>query len=66
MFTALSDCILAHNGVIYGVTFDNAFTVRHDRAENVEFHDQLQDKKTFLILFHTDCGYWTNIQYWQL
>ncbi len=45
MFTALSDCILAHNGVIYGVTFDNAFTVRHDRAENVEKRDSFRGSK---------------------
>lgn len=34
MFTALSDCILAHNGVVYGAAFDAAFVVGHQRAED--------------------------------
>ena len=34
MFTALSDYVIAHNGIVYGAAFDNAFNVKHMRASD--------------------------------
>lgn len=45
MFTALSDCILAHNGAVYGASFDTAFIVRHQRAEDKEARDSFRGSK---------------------
>lgn len=45
MFIALSDYILARDGVIYGAAFDNNFNVKHIRVENKEQRDKLKGSK---------------------
>lgn len=45
MFTALSKCVLSHGGVVYGVAFDEAFTVKHKRAENEKMSSAFMGSK---------------------
>ncbi len=35
IFTALSEAVFEHGGIVYGVYFDSEWNVRHGRAENV-------------------------------
>lgn len=45
MFTALSDCILASGGVVYGAAFDSSFKVCHDRAETKKGRNSFRGSK---------------------
>lgn len=44
-FTALSDLILQRGGAVYGADFDEAFRVRHARAENGPQRDRMRISK---------------------
>ena len=44
-FTALSDAVLAEEGVVYGADFDGEFRVRHARAETEEQRDRMRISK---------------------
>lgn len=45
MFTAISDCILAKNGLIYGAAFDEELEVCHQKAENTAERAKLRGSK---------------------
>lgn len=45
VFTAVSDWILAHGGVIYGCEMDNGFQIRHNRAVAKEGRDKFKKSK---------------------
>lgn len=45
MFSAFADKILADNGVIYGVAYDENFTARHERAESAEQYRRFRGSK---------------------
>ena len=45
MFTALSDYVIAHNGIVYGAAFDNAFNVKHMRASDRQTRDLFRGSK---------------------
>ncbi|OJU14458.1 MAG: hypothetical protein BGN88_00655 [Clostridiales bacterium 43-6] len=45
MFTAISDSVLAHNGYIYGVKFDENLNVIHNRAETAQQRDEQKGSK---------------------
>jgi coenzyme F420-reducing hydrogenase beta subunit len=44
-FTAISDCMLLKNGVLYGVTYDDEFRVIHQREETAEGRNKLRGSK---------------------
>lgn len=44
-FTALSDYVLANNGVVYGASFDKSFKVIHSRAINKEDRNLMRGSK---------------------
>lgn len=45
LFTALSDCVLDGNGVVFGVVFDKGFVVRHERADCAADRDAMRGSK---------------------
>ena len=45
VFTAVTDIILSHNGVIYGAYMDEAFVVRHGKAKDSNMRDTFRGSK---------------------
>lgn len=45
IFTALSDEILNHKGIVYGCAMDTPYSAMHIRAENFEERDQMRGSK---------------------
>lgn len=45
IFTALSDCILSENGVVYGCVLTEDFAAVHVRAENIEERNRMRGSK---------------------
>ena len=45
VFISVSDYVLNHGGVVYGVSFDNAFVVRHQKANNKKGRDAFKGSK---------------------
>lgn len=45
IFTALSDCILSENGVVYGCVLDEIFSAIHVRTDNSEIRNQMRGSK---------------------
>ncbi len=45
IFSAISNYILANNGVVYGAAFDDNMNVIHTRAENVQERDLMRGSK---------------------
>ena len=44
-FTAISDCILANNGVVYGAAMDDNLNLIHIRAETEEARNKMRGSK---------------------
>lgn len=55
MFTALSDCVLAHGGIVYGAAFDMDFKVIHKRTNNIEIRNSLRGSKYIQSDMSTIC-----------
>ena len=45
MFTAISDYVLKHDGVVYGAVFDENFNVCHQRAQDVQVRNKMRGSK---------------------
>lgn len=45
VFTAITDIVLAQNGVIYGAYMDEGFVVRHGRAQDSHMRDRFRGSK---------------------